>query len=260
MARVPCRPSGKQMNRSLACALTALIAVPTGALAGPPFLTDDPEPVDYQHSEFYAFGTYDKTPDGSSTALPAFEYNYGVFPEIQLHLIIPFTTVSATGAPTQSGLGDTEIGVKYRFVDETDDRPQIGIFPMVEAPTGNAARGLGNGQVWYRLPLWIQKSWGSWTSYGGVGYAINHATGMQNSWFSGWLLQRDLSETITLGGELFRQQADTQGGEGTTLVNLGGYYNMTGCGCSLLFSGGHSIAGESQKIAYLGLYWTWGHK
>lgn len=34
---------------------------------------------------------------------------------------------------------------KYRFVEETKTRPQIGVFPMFELPTGNSARGLGNG-------------------------------------------------------------------------------------------------------------------
>ena len=30
---------------------------PELAQAGPPFMTDDPEPVDYQHYEFYTFST-----------------------------------------------------------------------------------------------------------------------------------------------------------------------------------------------------------
>jgi hypothetical protein len=38
---------------SLAAGLTAI--VPSPATAGPPFQTDDPEPVDYQHYEFYTF-------------------------------------------------------------------------------------------------------------------------------------------------------------------------------------------------------------
>lgn len=122
------------------------------------------------------------------------------------------------------------------------------------------ACSLGNGQVWYRQPLWAQKSWVPWTSYGGIGYAIIHAPGMQNNWFGGSLLQRDLNEQLTLGGEVFRQQAISPGSRGTTLLNLGRYYNMSACSCSLLFTRGHSIAGETQNLAYLGLYWTWGPK
>ena len=135
--------------------------------------------------------------------------------------------------------------------------PEIGIFPAVEAATGNSAKGLGNGRTWYRLPLWIQKSWGSWTTYGGGGYAFNDAPGQQNYWFGGWEIQHDLSDKLTLGGELYAQGADAVVGQSTTIANIGGYWNFTP-GFSLLFSGGHSISGESHAVAYLALYWTWG--
>ncbi|HVC01877.1 MAG TPA: hypothetical protein VND80_06715 [Steroidobacteraceae bacterium] len=103
----------------------------------------------------------------------------------------------------------------------------------------------------------MQKSWGPWTSYGGVGLDVNHAPGMRDSTFGGVLIQRDLSARLTLGGEVFRQNAQTIAGRGYTLVNLGGYYNFTP-GFSLLFSGGSSVVGEQHTVAYLGLYWTWG--
>lgn len=225
-------------------------------MAGPPFLTDDPEPVDYAHNEFYAFGTLDRTADGESIQAPAFEYNRGVFPDVQFHIVLSAARLIPAMGPGEWGTGDTEVGVKYRFVEETGDRPQIGIFPMVELPTGSAARGLGNGQAWYRLPLWIQKSWGSWTTYGGAGYTINRAPGMRNYPFAGWLLQKQLNASWILGAELFSQGADTQGGAGRTLLNAGGNYNFDP-DFSLLLSAGHSIAGERHAIAYLGLYWTW---
>ncbi len=89
-------------------------------LAGPPFLTDDPEPVDYQHWEAYVFGNGDHTSGGYTVNGPAVEMNYGVLPDTQLHLIVPMTTVGGGGAPAVSGLGDTEFGVKYRFLHETN--------------------------------------------------------------------------------------------------------------------------------------------
>ena len=45
----------------------------------------------------------------------------------------------------------------------------IGTFTMFEIPTGSAARGLGVGKTWYKVPLWVQKSFGPWTTYGGGG-------------------------------------------------------------------------------------------
>lgn len=232
-----------------------LLAAP--AFAGPPFLTDDPEPVPYGHYEFYVFSTLDSTSAVTNATGPAVEYNIGAAPELQLHLVVPLAYSSPTGGPTAYGLGDMEFGVKYRFLDETARRPQIGIFPMIEIPTGNAVRGLGNGQTWFRLPVWAQKSWGPWTGDGGGGYVINHAPGMRNYFFGGLLVQRNVSSRLILGGEIFIQGADTNTDHGTTLMNFGGYYNFLP-DFSLLFSASHSIAGETHRVAYLGLYWTWG--
>ena len=68
-------PPARATARTALAIAFATAALWRSALAGPPFLTDDPEPVDYHHSEFYVFATDDQTADGRSVALPAFEYN-----------------------------------------------------------------------------------------------------------------------------------------------------------------------------------------
>ena len=237
-------------------ALTAF-ALARPAAAGPPFLTDDPEPVGYRHWEAYVFSAYDRSSDAVAAVGPALEFNLGAAPDLQLHLVVPWAWSRQAGSRTQAGLGDVELGLKYRFVHETAHGPQIGVFPMVELPTGNASHGLGNGRAWFSLPLWIQKSWGPWTSYGGGGWTVNRARGQRSHPFGGWLLQRDLGKRLTLGGEVFAQGADTQNGRGFAVADLGGSVNFTP-GFSLLFSAGHTIRGEHHTVAYLGLYWTWG--
>jgi len=239
--------------------LIALATVFPGqcVLAGPPFLTDDPEPVDYRHWETYIFSTYDRSFGATAIQGPAVELNVGAAPNLQLHLVATWAWDQLSGSSSQSGWGDVELGFKYRFLQESADGPQMGIFPMVELPTGNASRGLGNGQAWFKIPLWIQKSWGPWTTYGGGGWGINHAPGQRDYAFGGWLLQHDLSEKLTLGGELFAQGAAAQGERGFAVANVGGFVNLTP-GFSLLFSAGGSVRGEPHTVAYLGLYWTWG--
>jgi hypothetical protein len=78
---------------------------------------------------------------------------------------------------------------------------------------------------------------------------------MRDSFFAGWLLQRTLSDRLTLGAEVFAQGAQTTGGQGSAFIDGGGYYNFTPK-LSLLFMLGHSVAGEAHTVAYLGLYWT----
>ncbi|MEI9984698.1 MAG: hypothetical protein WDN69_16740 [Aliidongia sp.] len=106
------------------------------------------------------------------------------------------------------GYGDTELGVKYRFVEEDDEgwRPQIGIYPNLEIPTGSVSKQLGTGEVRGFLPVWLQKSIGDWTSFGGGGYWINPPNGLlteKDYWFAGWALMRRLDDEWNLGGEIF---------------------------------------------------------
>jgi hypothetical protein len=241
----------------LLVAFMTMLGSSQAVIAGPPFLTDDPAPVEYKASEFYVFSTYDKTKDGTDANIPAFEYNYGAFPNTQLHIVVPLVRSSPDDASSEYGFGDIEVGVKYRFIQETETTPQVGIFPMAELPTGDSDKGLGNGKTWWRLPVWLQKSWGDWTTYGGGGYTINTAAGQKSYPFGGWLIQKDLNEKLTLGGEVFGRSKDTDDGQSTTLLNFGGIYKFTP-DFNLLFSAGHSVSGESHTIAYLGLWWGWG--
>jgi Putative MetA-pathway of phenol degradation len=208
--------------------------------------------------EFYVHGNGDHTGAGNYTINgPAAELNYGVLPDTQLHLVVPMTTVGTEGAPTETGLGDMELGVKYRFVHETDRWPQIGVFPMAELPTGNPDRGLGNGKVWFCLPLWIQKSWGPWTTYGGGGVALNSAPGQRNYPSAAGCCSATSVRISPSAGELFAQGQDADDDRAYAALNFGGYYNFTEH-FSLLFSAGHSVAGDNHFLWYFGLYWTWG--
>ncbi len=225
--------------------------------AGPPFVTDDPEPVEYQNSEFYAASQYVDNRDVKEGTLPHFEYNYGALPDLQLHLLIPFVFAHPSGGPTSYGLGDAEVGIKYRFVHETATTPQVGMFPIAHIPTGDSDRGLGSGHVVVFLPVWLQKSWGQWTTYGGGGYWSNPGSGNQDFWQLGWLAQRDITKTITLGAEIFYFGKDTVAGRDRTGFNIGGIFNMSEED-HVLFSAGRDLSGDNRFSAYVAYQWTFG--
>ena len=230
--------------------------VAISALAGPPFRTDDPEPVPYQHGEVYMFSSGTQGSGGWSGVGPAGEANYGILPDTQFHLVMPIAYDVSSGAGNHFGYGDTEVGVKYRFVHQTDSLPDIGIFPMVEIPTGDQNKGLGNGAAQYYLPVWIQKDFddGKWTSYGGGGYWINPGLGNKNWWFTGALLQRNF-DAFFLGAEVFHATANTVGSGSSTGFNVGGGVNLEK-GFQLLWSAGSGIQnhGANRFSYYLGLY------
>jgi len=227
----------------------------TSTFAGPPFRTDDPIPVDYLHGETYIFSTGTRDAEGTRGVGPAVELNYGILPDTQFHLIAPMAYDAPRGSASHFGYGDTEIGIKYRLVHETDGLPAIGIFPLVEVPTGNQNKGLGNGQAQYFLPLWLQKDFGRWTTYGGGGYWIKPGSGNKNYWFSGILLQYSFSDTFYLGGEIFYQTADTAGGLDSSGFNVGASIPLVGR-FQLLLSAGHGLTNTSSNrfSFYIALY------
>ena len=244
--------NAKALSSVVAGCCLATMLLPMAAFAGPPFRTDDPEPVDYHHWEFYTFSTGTHVKNDTSGVIPAFEFNYGIIPNGQLHIVAPAAFDSPAGGPTLFGYGDTELGFKYRFIDEDEHgvRPQVGIFPLLELPTGSQNRGLGSGHVRIYLPLWVQKSYGDWTTYGGGGYWINQddRLGDKNFWFFGWLLQRKITEKLTLGGEIFHQTAAVDGVDSTGF-NLGGVYDFDETN-HLLFSAGLGFQHASETNVY----------
>ena len=221
--------------RSAAIAAAMMLPATDRAMAGPPFATDDPEPVAYQHFEFYTLTTGSAVRGDTSGIGPAWEFNYGLIPNGQIHIIAPMAFDAPAGGPSQFGYGDTEIGFKYRFIDEDKNgtQPMIGVYPLIEFPTGNA--NLASAPEIYAayFPVWIQKSFGDWTTYGGGGYWINHGDDTLNRdyWFFGWLLQRQVTKQLAIGAELFHQTAtvmfggnDT--GKATTGFNIGAIYDF----------------------------------
>jgi len=267
-------PASRQVIASITFTSLFLVVILSGSKAwaqGPPYQTDDPVPVDLHHYEFYVFGAADGTPVEMDSVGPAFEFNWGALPRVQLHAIFPFGVVaprnnpeyapSGTGPP-EFGLTDMELGAKIAFIKESKHVPQIGTFTMFEIPTGDSGRGLGVGKVWYKIPIWLQKNEGKWTFDGGAGYQVVPQNGFRNFLYTGWLVKKELSERIELGAEVF-----AHGGEGnapaqtqsSTMVDVGGYYHFKRHpGEQFLFCYGHSVAGQTENYAYLGMYWTWG--
>ena len=245
------------MHPGVAAAALVMACCPLVALAGPPFTTDDPEPVDYRHWEFYGASQHVKSADGWSGTAPHVEVNYGAVSNLQLHLIAPLAYHAPAHGTRQYGYGDTEVGAKYRFLQETDVSPQVGSFPLLEIPSGSANRGLGNGHAQAFLPVWLQKGFGSWTVYGGAGYGINPGAGNQNWGYGGLVAQCQVTKSVLLGAEVYHRTAMAIGEQADTAFNLGAVVDLSHRH-HLLFAAGRSIAGPTEFQAYIAYQFTFG--
>jgi hypothetical protein len=224
------------------------------ASAGPPFRTDDPQPVEHFHWEFYVASAQQFLRQETNATYPHIEINYGPISNVQIHFVAPLAYVH-TIEGTHYGYSDTEIGIKFRAVEETEETPQIGFFPLIEIPTGDESKQLGTGNMQAYLPVWIQKSWGGLTTYGGGGIWYNPGSDQKNWAFIGWEAQYDFSKIVTLGSEIYYQTAQTQTSRSSAGFNVGGFINLTE-EHHILFSIGHNLSGNNAISGYIGYQLT----
>lgn len=155
--------------------LATATAVASGsAWCGPPFVTDDPEPVGARRWEINVAFSQARAQGSVQAGLPSIDINYAPSPNVQLH-IQPRYTIVRTSNRRMAGNGDTEIGVKYRFLNLGNDEAasMVGIYLMIQLPTANFPRDTDEIRARAFLPVWLQRNLGSWVVYGGAGHSIN---------------------------------------------------------------------------------------
>ena len=219
--------------------------------AGPPFVTDDPEPPPPGSWEINIPFMLERSPGKTEMNAPLFDFNYGL-PDVQLKLEFPISIVHDDGDGTAVGAGDLLLGVKWRFLNNEELHLQLGVYPQLLVPTGDHARGLGEGRTAFVLPLVAQKSWGKWTLYGNVGFLWQTAAETRNYVYAGAVLEREINERLTLGAELFGNSLKEHGSRSDVAFNLGGTWKLSEH-VNLLFTGGRDIVGDTNAMVYVGL-------
>jgi hypothetical protein len=232
-----------------------VVAVAAPAIAGPPYLTDDPVPTDPGHWEIYNYIGGAKGPGGLDGETGV-DLNYGPAKDLQVTAVFPVGFDNPHGYASsgfRTGGGVIELAGKYRFLHQDDhgSAPDVAFFPRFFVPTDHR---YGSGHISLLLPIWAQKDLGPWSVFGGGGYTINPGSGNRDFWQGGIALSRSLSKRMTLGGELFAQGNDTTGGGGFTAVNVALTYKLV-AHWSLLASAGPTFehGGEHGQVFYLSL-------
>ena len=189
------------------------------AWARPPYLSDDPQPTDYQHFEIYAFGQATRAATGTSGAT-GIDFNYGGLPNLQLTAVLPLE-VDEVG---QNGIGNVELAAKYKFLHQEDIGWDIAVFPRVFLPS--ASRVVGDDHASFALPLWAEKDIGKWSLFGGGGCVLNRTATTQNYCFGGWAVTREVATGLRLGVEIYHQGASDKGGKVSTVLGGGVTYDV----------------------------------
>lgn len=233
------------MIRGLVLAVAAC-GLATSAWAGPPYVTDDPEPTDYGHYEIYAFAGGAATRDGSDGA-GGVDFNYGAAPDLQLTMVIPLAWDSPKAGPSAANLGNIELAAKYKFLHQDDVGFDVAFFPRIFLPAGSGK--VGERHVSLLLPIWIGRSWDDWSTFGGGGCTISHGGGSQNFCQLGWTLTNQVTPELQLGVEVYHQTADSHDGLASTGIGFGAVYDVSDR-LHLLLSGGKGIQNADETNRY----------
>jgi len=234
------------MLRRLVFCLWFATACP--ALAGPPYVSDDPEPTDFGHFEIYLFedGT---TARGGTGGEAGIDFNYGAAPNLQLTAVVPLGYAAPAGGPGSVNLGNIELAAKYKFLHQEDVGLDVAFFPRVFLPSGSPAVGERHASL--LLPFWLSRDWGAWSAFGGGGCTLDHGGEAQNSCLVGAALARQVLPDLQLGLEVYHQTANTRGGRNFTGLGGGAIYDLNEhYHLMASFGPGLQNAGENGRLSW----------
>jgi hypothetical protein len=226
------------------------------AQGGPPMLTDDPGTPGPRAWEINIGMTRQQTAHGSSSELPVLDFNYGVGARIQLNYEIAWNWQDARARDSVSALGNSQVGVKWRFIDAGDGGWNISTYPRVELrnPGSRAARlGLVDDGTIVFLPFEFQRD----LAGGSLDFELGHEFHSQGDdvWIAGGVFGHDLREGVEAMAEL---HGESSGGwrSSSLAVNFGTRVSFAPSGVLLLSVGRELHVPAGEAAAWL-VYGGW---
>src|SRR5205823_11689975 len=223
------------------------------AQGGPPLLTDDPETPGNRHWEINVAWTLSQKQNERLFAIPLIDINYGLGQHIQLKAEVPWLVLQERRGGTQSGIGSTNVGVKWRFLDKDRHGFAMSTYPQLEMRTSASSvkRGLIEQGSELLLPIEISQKLGPVTIDGEVGYQVVQRD--KDEVLYGLVVGGEINNRLELVGEI-HGTAKRNFASNELIFNVGGRFKMSKH-YTLLFSAGRSlrtVTGHPTLLDYVG--------
>ena len=233
--------------------------------AGPPLITDDSGTPGIGGWEVNFSHSIERTNSQFLMLTPLVDINYGLLENDQWKIEFPVIFVDPVGLDERWGVGDIEIGWKYRFLEEDDRGFVASIYPQMVIPTADAGginqASLGSGFYEMFLPLEVGKQFFDDTLliYGEVGYNIVLDSMGTNEWSYGVAFQHEHSDRLQLMFEVGGVVAEGSNSTDFAFFNGGWKYTLNDQ-WSFIGSAGRSFrerrSGAPTLLTFLGLQFT----
>jgi len=229
------------------------------AYAGPPLLTDDPEPTEQGHWEINLATTATLRGHTWTDNLPLLDASYGLLDAVEVSFDLPFVLGDGAGHGSHGGIGDADIGTKWRFMKQDKDGITAAIGPdfAFNVSSSAAHHGLVPKGWGLLVPLEVERELGGGnTVFGEFGYRWNEYGG--NGLSGGVAMEHEFSKTFSLMGEMHLESGPAF--RNSELVANAGFLWKTSEHTALLGSIGRGLTEGSQPmpkvLGYLAVQFT----
>ncbi|KVK98913.1 transporter [Burkholderia cepacia] len=171
------------MKRMLPLAAASALLAPFDALATHPLVSDDTGTQGNANGqfEFNAEETSKQEENGRHQLWNA-TLTRGFGERVDLYVNVPYTHLQTRSDEHGAGLGDVEVGMKWRFAEHGP--LSVALKPKLTMPTGNDRRGLGTGRAGAGATLLAQLDVArfSFLANAGITYQPNRQGDLTSIW------------------------------------------------------------------------------
>ncbi|MBI2801117.1 MAG: transporter [Gammaproteobacteria bacterium] len=196
-------------------------------VGSPPMISDDtdtPGPGSWEINLVF-YGAWSR--DRRAFEAPLVDLNYGIGERVQLKYQVPYALEHSTGldasgeriSASERGVGDSIVGLKYRFYDDEERGFSLGLYPQVRFRTPGARRALSAGGTGFILPLLLTKEFASFSITADLGIersTLEHHSDYFASVGLGTRITDRLAVMVEIAGESLRDPDARR-----CIVNLG---------------------------------------
>ncbi|MGY4515954.1 hypothetical protein [Lysobacter sp. HA18] len=223
------------------------------AQAGPPMITNDPDTPGAGVWEINIAATGSTQPHGETLDAPDLDINRGVGDRIQLSVHAAWAHARARDA-WSSGLGDVELGMRYRFLDADDDGISLAVQLLYIRGWSAAARrrGLASDHPEWVLPVQLARPLATFSV--GMEVARHFVEHDADAWQAGVFVAHDC-----FGGDCLAEVNTTRvdGDASRTTYNVGARHPIAKNILLMASLGRESGAGEpASVVSYIGLQYV----
>jgi hypothetical protein len=220
-------------------------------------ITDDPGTPGNGHWEVNTAWTDQRSPGSTLIGVPLLDANYGVGDTLQLNYQASWNVVRGAGNSDKSGFSDSQVALKWRFVDEGESGLQVSTYPrftFVNPGSDADRRGVTDSDPSFLLPFEVLRNFGPISVNADFGYAYSSDENLRG-WTGGVCLGREVTKGWELDAEVHASSSDSVD-RTEAIVNLGTRVDLARNATLLLAIGRdlhNSLGPKVSLLTYVGI-------